>query len=148
MDDNTQDLQKQLLDAKEQLNWLRKNFNEEINVLIKENRELKEQLKDGHQTQVGQPKAQALEVKVLSSPPTQKEFVNIEKPSEIVKNPSIISQEIHPPKPPEEISSIRWVYQWAVCKFKDWFIRLPCTIALLLYHIFAIQYHKHLCNKR
>lgn len=147
MEDNIQDLQKQLSDAKEQLNWLRKNFNEEINILIKENRELKEQLKITNEVKVN---------------PT-----NIDTPNSLISKDSITPQDDGPklqtqaPKvtttetpitvtdqAPDEISSLRWVIEWAICKFKDWFIRLPCTLALLIYHIFAIQYHKHLCNKR
>ncbi|MCO4782421.1 MAG: hypothetical protein KC646_08855 [Candidatus Cloacimonetes bacterium] len=146
MEDNTQDLQKQLSDAKEQLNWLRQNFNEEINVLIKENRELKEQLKSNIKTQET-PVVNTNDIPDVSleSPVLQPES-NESKIEITFQEPS--QEDSVLPQAPPEISSLRWVLEWMICKFKDWFIRLPCTIGLLVYHIFAIQYHKHLCNKR
>jgi hypothetical protein len=147
MEDNTQDLQKQLSDVKEQLNWLRQNFNEEINILIKENRELKEQVKSKPKVLDSPVEVHTDKLETLSFAPPSDE-VQISEPVAPVTPDVIQTNPIHEPQAPEEISSIRWVLEWIVCKSKDWFVRFPCTIALLVYHIFAIQYHKHLCNKR
>ena len=147
MEDNTQDLQKQLSDAKEQLNWLRQNFNEEINILIKENRELKEQVKSNTKSFEPAVEIHTDKQETLSfAPPSNEAQVN--DTVDPVTPEIIQTSPIQESQAPEEISSIQWVLEWIICKFKDWFFRFPCTIALLVYHIFSIQYHKHLCNKR
>ncbi|PCJ20095.1 MAG: hypothetical protein COB02_05715 [Candidatus Cloacimonadota bacterium] len=135
MQKNNNDLEKQLAQAKEQITWLRQNFNQEINLLIQENRDLKEQVKSIDIKKVIEP---VIEAKIIQA----KELIIETIPEKKVEQQNSV------PSTPAEMSSIQWLFEWFICKCKDYFFKLPYTLALLAYHIFAIQYHKHLCNKR
>ncbi|MCJ8346215.1 hypothetical protein MJH12_11790 [bacterium] len=141
MEENRPDLEKQLKDAKTQMSWLRQNFNDEINLLIQENRGLKEEIKT---------------LKIPKVAPVVQE-INIEKPVEIseteievkleTKKEEVLLEVENHNMAPDEMSSALWLFEWFICKSKDYLFRLPCTLVLLAYHIFAIQYHKHLSNR-